>query len=1048
MNVRIAACCCILLPTTAVVSQESIDFNREVRPILSDRCFACHGPDEETRQADLRLDDRDSATRDVGEYRVIVEGKAAESELIRRVTSTDNDEIMPPVDYGKPLTAEEIDTLKQWIDQGAGYQQHWSLTPLKRPEVPVVSGEPPPNAIDAFIHARLESEGVNPSPSADPRTLVRRLSFDLTGLPPQPEVVDEFVEHPTAEAYRVLVEELLKSPHYGERMAIHWLDLVRYADTLGFHGDQPRSVSPYRDYVINAFNSNKPFDEFTIEQLAGDLLPDASLWQKVASTYNRLNRASGEGGVQPKEYLAKYSADRVRTTGAVWLGSTFGCAECHDHKFDPFTSRDFYSFAAFFADIKEQGIVRSAVHIEQLPVPTAQQAARLEELSTQIAAAEMQFNAATPELATARERWEQEIAADSKRWSVLKPESAESHGGATLKVLDDNSVLASGSNPDTDVYQIRGSGIDVSEPDGSIALRLELLPDKSLPRSGPGRAGNGNLVLHAVEMTVNGQPVTWESAVASHSQINHAPEYVIDGHKHGWAILPQAGQPLQLVLVGQVSNVSIKNRSAGEDKKTSSAADRQPSVVNEATSHRENGLVASSTTVEVRLRQNHGAGHNIGRFRLSVSTDANAGQSTVTASEEAQSIVAIPTMERTDEQKISLDAAFRNSTPLLKEVRDQLNSLREARDRLEKSVVTTLATTATAPRPIRVLPRGNWMDDSGALVEPAVPHFLPQLETPDSARLTRLDLARWLTSKDNPLVARTFVNRLWMLMFGQGLARSVDDLGSQGEPPTHPELLDWLAVEFIESGWDVKHIVTQIVTSDTYRQSSHVSQELAQTDPYNRLYARQSRWRLEAEMIRDNALLVSGLLNQEVGGVSTKPYQPPGYWAQLNFPRRTYQHDKGSNQYRRGIYTHWQRTFLHPSLLAFDAPPREECTARRSRSNTPLQSLVLLNDPTFVEAARVLAQRVITTESSAFSDRLAWLTRETLMRDPRAEETVLLQALFENEHRAYQDFPDQADQLISIGEAPVSEQIDRAELAAWTSVTRAIFNLHESITRY
>ncbi|QDU36021.1 Planctomycete cytochrome C [Maioricimonas rarisocia] len=989
---------------------DSIEFNRDIRPILSDRCFACHGPDAATREADLRLDVREAALKDRGGYHAIAPGDLDASEVVARITS-DGDDRMPPPDHAKPLSEDEKQLLTRWIEQGAEYQEHWSLVPLSRPEVPdVANREWVRTPVDAFILQGLEEEGLAPSPPADPRTLVRRLSFDLTGLPPDPALVESFRETPSRKTWEQLVEERLASPHYGERMAIYWLDLVRYADTLGYHGDQVRSVSPYRDYVIRAFNENKPFDEFTIEQLAGDLLPDATLSQKVASTYNRLNRASGEGGVQPKEYLAKYSADRVRTTGSVWLGMTFGCAECHDHKFDPFTAKDFYSFAAFFADIRELGIVRGANHIEQLPVPTEEQAAQLQQLTREIAAARSEYERTSPELTAAFESWQQEVLRQAELWQPLQVTEAASEGGAKLTVQEDGSVLASGRNPDKDVYTLHAN-IDLPAIAG---LRLELLPDKSLPAKGPGRASNGNLVIHVVEAVVAEESVPWESATATHSQNNHSPEHIINGHRNGWAILPQTGQSHHLVLVAK-DPVAL----SGEGPKT----------------------------IEVRIRQNHGNGHNVGRFRLHAASTPGAGTGNEFASPEVMVLLQTPAEKRTDDQRKQLDNAFRAQTPLLADVRERLGRLESAKDRLEKSIVTTLATKATEPRMIRVLPRGNWMDDSGEVVEPAVPHFLPQ-PSQKNGRLNRLDLALWMTSRDNPLVARTFVNRLWMLFFGHGLCRTVDDLGSQGEWPTHSELLDWLAVEFIDSGWDVKHIVRLMLLSNTWQQSSNANDELRSRDPFNRLYARQSRWRLDAEMVRDNALAVSGLLVDDIGGSSAKPYQPAGYWAQLNFPKRTYQHDKGANQYRRGLYTHWQRTFLHPSLLAFDAPAREECTARRDRSNTPLQALVLLNDPTYVEAARVLAGNVIREGGNTTADRLDWLYRRVLARAPSDFERALLTDLFDENLANYRSSPKAADSLLETGLAPRRETIDAAEAAAWTAVTRAVLNLHETIMRY
>lgn len=998
-------CSSLLLPDSATAD---VAFNRDIRPILSDKCFACHGPDASTREADLRLDLREDAVRDLGGYQAVVPGAPDESLIIERITSTEDYERMPPPDHGKSLTDEEVATLKTWIEEGAEYEQHWSLAPLQRPAVPQTADGHP---VDAFIRAGLTEQGLKPSPPADARTLARRLSFDLTGLPPEPAMVDRLASARNAEAYEAMVDELLASPHYGERMAQYWLDLVRYADTLGFHGDQPRSVSPYRDYVIAAFNDNKPFDEFTTEQLAGDLLRDATMWQKVASTYNRLNRASGEGGVQPKEYLAKYSADRVRTTGAVWLGMTFGCAECHDHKFDPFTAKDFYSFAAFFADIKEQGIVRGANHIEQMPVPTPEQKERQTALNAAIEKAEAAYQRSSSELTEAKKRWEQELQASRDRWTVLQPASVTSNGNVKFAVGDDGAVLASGPNPSTAEYEIITAVEDPVEPGQPFALRIDMLPHDSLPKKGPGRAGNGNLVIHAVEMTIGGEPVTWRSGKATHSQNGHSPANVVSGQGTGFAILPKAGESIQLLLIGDFP----------------------------AKSHGE---------AVIRIQQNHGSGHTLGHFRLLASTDSTATELAPSVEQNLLEILAVAEAERTAEQLKQLDTAFRKTTPLLAEERKVLNQLTAERERLQKSIVTTLVSVSAEPREMRVLPRGNWMDDSGEIVTPATPHFLPGPNETENERLDRLDLAEWLTTEENPLVARTFVNRVWMLMFGHGLARNVDDLGSQGEPPTHPELLDWLAVEFIESGWDVKHLVRLLVTSETYRQTSAVTQELKQRDPLNRWYARQSRWRLDAEMVRDNALAVSGLLNLDVGGVSAKPYQPAGYWAQLNFPKRTYEHDQGEQQYRRGVYTHWQRTFLHPSLLAFDAPAREECTAQRTRSNTPLQSLVLLNDPTYVEAARLLATRVLQQDLTEDEERLQAMYELTLQRSPREEESQLLMEQLRTDRQIYEANPEAANQLASVGLTPSTGDVPVVELASWTNIARSLLNLHETITRY
>ncbi len=999
----------LLMIANAAIAQD-VDFNRDVRPILSDKCFACHGPDASSREAELRLDQREDAILDRDGHAAVVAGKPDASELIARVSSSDESDRMPPPEAGKALSAKEVSTLKRWIEQGAKWQDHWAYLPPNRPDVPDVKkavGSP----IDAFIRQQQIDAGVSMNQKADRRTLIRRLSFDITGLPPTPEDVDAFQSDTSADAYEKLVDRLLQSPRYGERMTMYWLDLVRYADTLGFHGDQVRSVSPYRDYVIDAFNSNKPFDEFTIEQLAGDLLTNPTLSQKVASTYNRINRASAEGGVQPKEYLAKYSADRVRTAGSVWLGSTFGCAECHDHKFDPFTTKDFYSFAAFFADIKEQGIVGGANHLEKMPVPTPEQKNRQAELTSQIAKVETEYNKSTPELTSAFEQWKVDAKAASERWVALVPETAKSTNGATLTIEEEGVVAVSGKNPDKDTYKLEFT----TNLTAIGAVRLDVLSHDSLPAKGPGRAGNGNFVVQSIDVELDGSKLAWATANATHNQGGFTAENIAKDNKTGWAILPEIGKDHHLVL---------------------EAKEAMTFATGKETPHR----------FTVSIIQNHGTFHTLGRFRISIAEQSSNGKDSVIPTIEVAKILELPEGEISKEQNSLLQKAFREQTPLLVETRDQLTQLRKEKQQLDASVVTTLVTVAQKSREMRVLPRGDWMSNAGDVVTPAVPAFLSNdhLELqPD-----RLGLANWLTAPENPLVARTFVNRLWMLLNGYGLCRSVDDLGSQGEWPTHLELLDWLAVEFVESDWNVKQIIKLIVMSETYQQSSNVTEGSFSKDPYNTLFARQTRQRLDAEMIRDNALAISGLLVDKVGGVSAKPYQPSGYWAQLNFPKRTYKHDTGENQYRRGLYTHWQRTFLHPSLLAFDAPAREECTARRERSNTPLQALVLLNDPTYVESARVLAADVCSQSEQNFESRLEYAFRRCLARKPNAEETKVLRQLYDEEFERFSNDEAAITQFLSTGLAPVNEKQNKAEVAAWTGVTRVLLNLHETITRY
>ncbi|MDA0831858.1 MAG: PSD1 and planctomycete cytochrome C domain-containing protein [Planctomycetota bacterium] len=748
-----------------------IDFDRDVRPILSDKCFVCHGPDEANRQADLRLDTREGLLAAA----VIVPGDLDGSELVRRIRAV-GDERMPPPGEGKGLTADEIKTLERWISAGAAWKGHWAFEPITRPIPPSVNATGVlRNPIDAFLMARWKAEKITPVEPADRVTLIRRVSFDLLGLPPTQDEVDAFVADTDENAFEHLVDRLMSSPHFGERLAVQWLDAVRYADTVGYHGDQERSVSPYRDYVIAAFNANMPYDVFTREQLAGDLLSEATLWQKVASGYNMLGMTTIEGGAQPGEYLTKYAADRVRTTSLVWLGLTFGCAECHDHKFDPMTMRDFYSLAAFFADLREEGYGNP---VADLAVPTPQQAERIAHFDSEIAALQ------------------------------------------------------------------RG---DISE-----------------------------------------------------------------------------------------------------------------------------------------------------------------------------------------------------------EAKQQIAALEQQKAEFLQTVRFTIPTVSSEPREMKILPRGNWLDRSGETVEPAVPKFLTGFESSVEAsrRLNRDDLATWLMSETNPLPSRVMVNRLWQIVFGKGLVRTLDDFGSQGDRPTHPELLDWLAAEFRDSGWDIKHIVRLMITSSAYRLSSTPTSELHEQDPENRLLARQTRRRLDAEHVRDVMLATSGLLVARLGGESARPYQPAGYYAYLNFPTREYVSDTNERQYRRGVYMHWQRTYLHPALIAFDAPSREECTADRPISHTPLSALVMLNDPSSIEAARVLAERTIRDGGDSFKNQLGWIFRIVLSREPELRERKTLAVLWQREHERYAMNPSAADELMTVGLSPKPTDLDVIDVAAWTSVARAIYNLNETITRY
>lgn len=766
-----------------------VDFDREIRPILSENCFACHGPDANERKARLRLDTREGILAMKDGVTAVVPGQSDASALIQRAISHDRDEVMPPPKSGKQLTPAQIEKLRQWIDQGADWQGHWAFERPVRPATPAVSDAAwVRNPIDAFVLERLEKVKLAPQVEAEARTLIRRLSLDLRGLPPTPEEVEAFLADSDASAYVALVDRLLASPHYGERMAQMWLDLARFADSDGYHDDTPRSMWRFRDYVINAFNANKPFDQFTVEQIAGDLLPDATVEQRMASAFHRNGPTSSEGGADANEYAAKYAVDRVNTTSTTWLGVTLQCAECHDHKYDPFTTREYYQLFAFFNQVPEN-VLERALHVAPLmAAPTPEQEEKLGELTRQATALEQQLKALMPEApaATAREL---------------------------------NKQLA----------------------------------------------------------------------------------------------------------------------------------------------------------VAVQAREEFG-----------------------------------------------------NSFPRLRVMAD-----------------------LPEPRPTHILVRGDYRNP-GEQVSPGVPASLGKL--PDGLKPNRLALARWLTQPQHPLTARVHVNRLWQMIFGVGLVKTSEEFGSQGERPSHPELLDWLAVEFFESGWNVKHILKLIVTSATYRQSSKISPGLLELDPENRLLARGARFRLPAETVRDNALAVAGLLDRTraVGGPSVKPYQPGDLWREFSYgdsADKTYVRDKGADLYRRSIYTFWKRSILYPSHAIFDAPNREVCTARRPVTNTPLQAYVLLNDETFVEAARVLAQGVSAEHLEHFSKQLHRAFHRALARPPSAAEAATMENLYHQMLVVYRRQPEAAARLLAVGDSPPLAGADPASLAAWTCVANAILNFDETITK-
>lgn len=952
---------------------DKVDYNRDIKPILSDNCYACHGPDEEQVKGGLRLDSFAAATKELKSgARAIVPKDTEESELVYRVHTTDADELMPPAESNKSLTAREKALLKKWVAQGGEFAKHWAYVTPKKMAAPKVEQKGfTQNDIDRFILARLKANGFAPNKAADRRTLIRRLTFDLTGLPPTWAEVEAFVNDKSPDAYAKLVERLLASPQYGERMAVYWLDMVRFADTIGYHSDNHETKPLYREYVIDAFNNNKRYDQFTREQIAGDLIKDRTGMQLIASGYNRLNMNTREGGSQPKEYTAKYLADRVRNTSTVWMASTLGCSECHDHKFDPFTAKDFYSFGAFFADLQETPV--GAQSATKVPLP--QDEAKIAGINAEIAKLEQQLAAV-------------DISAGQVKW-----EKAQQAAAANAVALSDWKRIGPFTAGNFDEAHAKAF---VNEK--AVNLKKE----------------HGKLKWVDAKNYVDGKVHTLTGGNSAHYFYR--------------TIQSDIARQLELSLGSDDSFRIWLNGQLVADKKIS------------------RGVAPDQDKVTLNLK----SGENQLLFKIANGSGGygfyfKANQ--VTLPPAVLAALKVESGKRTAAQKNAVTAHYRTLAPELAVIRQKITGKNAEKDAAINANPTALVSVSMAtPRMVRVLPRGNWLDDSGDQVQPAVPGFLQFSQAPEG-RASRMDLADWIVAKDNPLTARVFVNRLWAMFHGRGLATPLDDFGAQGTPPSHPALLDWLAIEFMENGWDVKHMVKLMVSSGTYRQSSVSPKAVTDKDPYNLWLARQGRWRLEAEMVRDNALAVSGLLVKTIGGASAKPYQPAGYWAHLNFPKRSWKADAGDGLYRRGLYTYWCRTFLHPSLAAFNAPSREECTVERVRSNTPQQALVLLNDPTYVEAARIFAERILKDGGKTPESRIAFAYQLALHRAPSAAEAKILVGLADKHLKHYQTDAVAADALLKNGAKMADEALDKSELAAWTSIARVVLNLHENITR-
>ena len=1032
-----------------------VDFNREIRPIFSEHCYACHGPDENKRKAGLRLDIPEAAFKELksGNH-ALVAGDLNKSTLVERISSADPEEIMPPPKHNKPLKPEQVALLKQWVKEGAQWKKHWSFIPPERPELATVKDRKwPRNAIDYFTLARLEKEGLMPNPEADKATLIRRATLDLTGLPPTIEEVDAFLADKTAGAYEKLVDRLLTSPHYGERMAQNWLDLARYADTSGYHFDGVRFMWLWRDWVIKAFNDNKPYDEFTLEQLAGDLLSKPTQSQRVATGFVRNNMTNDEGGADPDEYLNKYVVDRVNTVGAVWMGLTVGCTECHDHKYDPLTTKEFYRMYAFFHNVPEKGLdrIRTDNPPPRLPVPTVDQAMNFVEADFALKDAEKTLQDRINELGETQEKWERET-------NTKLPPKPSQEGLVAALNFDDS--LAVTSSP----VAAEGKVVGSEKPefaDGRLGKALKL--------DGKAHADFGPLVsFERTNAFSYGAWVKAEGDGAVLSKMEKSPGY------RGFDLL-FAEERVQVHLANAWPENALKVRTKDKFPKNqwlhvlvtydgSAKASGLKVYVNGRVRDLEIEKDKLTDTIANNESLRIGARNGEVIFKGLVD-DVRFYQRTLTV-EDAHSLtlngyvplIAKSRGNRTDEERSELQRFYKENYAA-----DYLRSetaLTEARKRKEESyskIPTTLVMEEmNPPRDTFMLVRGDFRT-KGERVTPGTPAVLPPLP---EGPANRLALARWLVSKEHPLMARVTVNRYWSIIFGTGLVKTINDFGSQGEWPSHPDLLDWLAVQFRDGGpmqkekgdsalyqvgaWDVKGLVRLIMTSATYRQAASVTPEKLERDPYNRLFTRGPRVRLDAEFVRDNALAVAGLLNDKIGGPSVKPYQPPGIWDGTD---AKYEQDKGDALYRRGMYVFWRRSAHYPSFATFDAPNREVCTFLRQRTQTPLQSLVLMNDPSFVEAARGLAERVLREEPKDTDKRLVRAFRHTLGRAPQSDEVVVLQKTYAEQLANFRQDSDAANALLKVGESPLPEKADHSELAAMTAVANVLLNLNETISK-
>ncbi len=1040
----------LLSASFAKAADGKLDFNRDVRPILSANCFACHGPDEKGRKAKLRLDMREEAVKEA-----IVPGDSAKSEVVARIHATDPDEIMPPPESHKKLTKKQKETLARWIDEGAEYQDHWAfIAPKKAAQPESKYANWARNAIDQFVAARLEAENLKPSPDAEREQLIRRVTFDLTGLPPTPAEVKAFLLDNSPDAYEKVVDRLLASPHFGERMALAWMDAARYGDSSVMHADGHRDMWGWRDWVIDAYNSNKPFNEFTIEQLAGDLLPNATDYQRVATGFNRNHATSDEGGAFPEELRVEYVVDRVQTTANVFLGLSMECGQCHDHKYDPISQKEYYQFFAYFNNTKDPGMqTRNGNQAPTVNVPNKERDKGIAEFKKQREEANAKVETRRSEVVDLVAKW-----ADKKA-TEFKDDTAPSPAAAGLVhhfPLDEDP-----GTPFRDVLtategKLKGKHIR-KKRDGDTAIELNGKTTIDFP-------GVGGFDAHTQAFSVAAWiniPKNPNGAIVS--RMKSSQSY------RGWDLWLQGGSvgthivekwPENAIKV--VSKKKLPPLKWQHVVMTYDGTGKQTGVTiyinGERTDHNvEQDGLEGSILADVPLRIGGRTDDAKAQFRIddlriyNRKLDPSEISSVMQGRDPLIDLVTVPAAERTPEQKKALTDLYLSRED---ETYKKLTAARAEIDKKEQAFLKGYPKATSMIMQDNDKARMTYILDRGAydspikeeVVQPGVPASLPPL--PEGAPPNRLGLAQWLTDPSHPLTARVAVNRYWAMLFGRGIVASVMDFGNQGQPPSHPELLDWLAVEFRESGWDIKRMIRLMVTSATYRQNSRINDTLRAKDRENILLARGPRFRLQGEFIRDNALVLSGLLNKKIGGPSVKPYQPPGIWNEvsLNGGLR-YKQDKGDKLYRRSMYTYWKRSAPAPNMMIFDAPTREKCVVERARTNTPLQALVTLNDMHFVEASRKLAARVMKEGGKAFEDRVRFAYQLCLSRKPEMGEFAICREVFDAQHASFKATPESADKYLGIGESERDGMLDPVDHAAWTVIANMILNLDELLTR-